>query len=76
MYIYIDKKLVATINNNGTFETNITCGRHKIIIEIWSSIIEEEVDFLEDYKSVCIDVKIKMGLIAGKAEIASIRNEK
>lgn len=76
MYIYIDKKLVATLKNNETVETNVTCGKHKIIIEMWSAVSEKEVDFPEDYKNVYIDVKLKMGLITNKAEIASIRNEK
>ena len=76
MYIYVDKQLVATLKNNETFETNITCGKHKIIIEMWSAVSEREVDFPEDYRNVYIDVKLKMGLITNKAEIASIRNEK
>lgn len=76
MYIYVDKQLVATLKNNETYETNVTCGKHKIIIEMWSAVSEREVDFPEDYTNVYIDVKLKMGLITNKAEIASIRNEK
>ncbi len=76
MYIYVDKQLVATLKNNEIYETNVTCGKHKIIIEMWSAVSEREVDFPEDYTNVYIDVKLKMGLITNKAEIASIRNEK
>lgn len=76
MYIYVDKKLVATLKNDEKVETNVTCGKHRIIIEMWSAVSEREVEFPKDYTNVYIDVKLKMGLITNKAEISSIRNEK
>ena len=76
MYIYIDKKLIATLKNNATFETYLTYGKHKIIIEMWSATSEKEVDFQEDYKNMYIDVTLKMGLITNRGEIVSIRGEK
>ena len=76
MYVYVDKKLIATLKNNETYETNLTYGKHKIIIEMWSAVNEKEVEFSEDYTNVYIDLKLKMGFFTNKVDIANIRNEK
>ena len=74
--IYVDKKIVGSLNNNGTFEIDIPCGVHSIIMEMWSCVNEQQITFLEEYSKVYLDIKIKIGAITNKPEIVSIRNEK
>lgn len=76
MDIYIDKKLVGSLNNNGTFEIDVPCGTHSIILEMWSCVNEQQITFSEEYSKVYLDIKIKLGAITNKPEIVSIRNEK
>lgn len=74
--IYIDKKMIGSLNNNGTFEIDIPCGTHSIILEMWSCVNEQQISFSEEYSKVYLDIKLKMGLWTNKIEIISIRNEK
>ena len=74
--IYVDKKIVGSLNNNGTFEMDIPCGTHSIILEMWSCVNEQQITFSEEYSKVYLDIKIKMGVWMNKPEIISIRNEK
>jgi hypothetical protein len=74
--VHVDNKLVGSLNNNGTFEMDIPCGTHEIILEMWSCVNKQQVTFSEEYSKVYLDIKIKMGLLTNKPEIISIRNEK
>lgn len=76
MDVYIDKKLVGSLNSNGTFEIDVPCGTHSIILEMWSCVNEQQITFSEEYSKVYLDIKLKMGAITNKPEIVSIRNEK
>jgi len=74
--VYIDKKIVGSLNNDGTFEIDIPCGTHSIILEMWSCVNEQQITFSEEYSKVYLDIKIKSGALTNKPEIISIRNEK
>lgn len=74
--VYIDKKIVGSLNNDGTFEIDVPCGTHSIILEMWSCVNEQQITFSEEYSKVYLDIKIKIGAITNKPEIVSIRNEK
>ena len=76
MDVYIDKKLVGSLNNDGTFEIDVPCGTHSVILEMWSCVNEQQITFSEEYSKVYLDIKIKMGVWTNKPEIISIRNEK
>lgn len=76
MDVYIDKKLVGSLNNDGTFEIDVSCGTHSVILEMWSCVNEQQIIFSEEYSKVYLDIKLKMGAITNKPEIVSIRNEK
>lgn len=74
--VYVDKKIVGSLNNDGTFEIDIPYGTHSIILEMWSCVNEQQITFSEEYSKVYLDIKIKIGAITNKPEIVSIRNEK
>lgn len=74
--IYIDKKIVGSLDNDGTLEVDVPYGTHNIILEMWSGVNEQQLTFSEEYSKVYLDVKIKMGAITNKPEIISIKNEK
>lgn len=76
MYIYVDKKLVATLKNDETKEMDITCGNHSVVVDMWSASSETKVEFSDEYTKMYIDIGIKTGLITNKAKIFEIRNEK
>ena len=76
MKIYIDGNVVAVLKNGTSAEVDVLCGKHKVIVEMWSAISQREVEFSEEYTKMYINVGIKMGFWANKAEILSIKTEK
>lgn len=74
--VYIDKKVVGSLDNDGILEVDVPYGTHNIILEMWSGVNEQQFTFSEEYSKVYLDVKIKMGAITNKPEVISIRNEK
>ena len=76
MKVYIDGKVVAVLKNGSTAEVDVACGKHKVIVEMWSAISQREVEFSEEYTKMYIGVGIKIGFWANKAEIISIKTEK
>lgn len=76
MDVYIDGKLIGALYSNGTVQTKISSGMHKIVISMWSATLEKQYEFSDNFKNVYMDIKIKMGLITNKIDIYDIRNEK
>ena len=76
MKIYIDGNVATVLKNGESKEVEVPCGKHKVIVEMWSAISEREVEFSEEFSKMYIDVGIKMGFWANKAEIIAIKNEK
>lgn len=74
--VNIDGKDVACLKNGETQEVNITCGKHKVVLDTIGEVNVKELDFSEEYSKVYIELVMKMGLVTGKGEIASIVNEK
>ena len=74
--IYIDKKLIGSLYNNATFEINIPCGTHSIILDMCGSTYEKQITFSEEYSTVYLDLEMKMGVWTNKPQIVSIKNEK
>lgn len=76
MRVYIDGVQVVSLSNGASGQVNVTSGKHKVVVEMWSAISEREVDFSAEYSKMYIDIAIKMGFWVSKAEIVAIRNEK
>lgn len=76
MKVIIDGNLVATLKNGETQEVEVTAGEHKVIIDTIGEINEQLLTFSSEYSRTYIELVMKMGLVTGKAHIASIKNEK
>ncbi len=76
MRVYIDKKLVLELKNGKSGKVIVEPGKHKILLEMWSTKGEEEFEFSKEYSKVNLDISLKMGLWNNKLNISNIRNEK
>ncbi len=74
--IFVDGNEIAKLKNNGTCETEIACGNHKVVLDLKTALGEKELVIPEDNTKMYIEVGVKMGFFTGKVEILSIKNEK
>jgi len=76
MRIYVDGNMIAVLKNGAAQQIDIPSGKHKVIVEMWSAVSENEVEFSSEFSKTHVLVGIKMGFITNKTEILSIKNEK
>ncbi len=75
MYIHLDKNKVATLKNGESYEMEIPCGVHSVIVDMWSATSETQINFTSNYGKIEIMVGIQMGMVTNKANILYIRDE-
>lgn len=60
MNIYIDKKLITSIENDQTVEISTGYGMHTITVDFPMGIAcEKQITFLEEYTKAYIDISLK-----------------
>lgn len=76
MTVYIDKEKVASLQNDGTAEVDVPCGKHSLLLEMWSAVGNHDIEVSPEYKKIHIEIGMKMGVFTNSLEILSIKKEK
>ncbi len=74
--VYVDETKVGTLKNGGNINCNIPLGEHEVkISNPTGNVITQNIILTKDKRTVKINVKVKMGLLAGKANIIDLNYE-
>lgn len=75
MKVLIDGNQIASLKNDNSVEIDLPVGEHKMIIDTIGEVTEKMLNLTPEFSKVHVTLKMKMGLVTGKASIESIEKE-
>lgn len=70
--VFVDDEKIGDLKNDSSLVCNLTTGIHKVTIKSFEKTIDKEIEVNEETKGVEIIVNLKMGILAGRANVKEI----
>ena len=72
--VYMDGRLVATLNAGREVKVPMTVGKHRIAFNVWKENGEYEIETTINNPNIKVTFKLGVGLVTSKPKIVSIVN--